>query len=94
MWEPLSPARLQELRQLWSSVRYLIVDEISMVSAATLWHIHRRLVEVKGSPEDWPFGGVNMIVLGDFYQVIHANLSCRSQPVQQQHCTRFAWLLL
>jgi hypothetical protein len=68
-WEPLSANRLQELRQIWACVRYLIVDEISMVSAATLWHIHRRLVEIMGTPEHWPFGGINLIVLGDFYQV-------------------------
>ncbi|PNW69588.1 hypothetical protein CHLRE_45g760847v5 [Chlamydomonas reinhardtii] len=65
-WEPLSANRLQELRQIWACVRYLIVDEISMVSAATLWHIHRRLVD---TPEHWPFGGINLIVLGDFYQL-------------------------
>ncbi len=68
-WEPLSATRLQELREIWACVRYLIVDEISMVSAATLWHIHRRLVEITGTSDDRPFGGINLIVLGDFYQV-------------------------
>ncbi len=93
LWEPLSPARFQELRQLWSSVRYLTVDEISMVSAATLWHIHRRLVEIKGAPEDWPFGGVNMVVLGDFYQVTHANLQLLTAAVVNLYSnTVHVWL--
>lgn len=68
-------------------MRYLIVDEISMVSAATLWHIHRRLVD---TPEHWPFGGINLIVLGDFYQVsvaLHVDgQRCVGQQGEQHAC--------
>lgn len=32
-------------------------------------HIHRRLGVMRGTPDDVPFGGINLITIGDFYQL-------------------------
>lgn len=50
-----------------------IIDEISMVSLQTIKYIHRRLNEIKGTADDVPFGGVNVIAIGDFYQLPPVN---------------------
>lgn len=45
----------------------LVIDEISMVSSQTLVYIHRRLAAIKGN--DNFFGGLNVILIGDFHQL-------------------------
>ena len=62
-----------ELRKIWSSVKYLIIDEVSMISAHFLSQILARLKEAKG--EDLQachlsFGGINLIFTGDFGQLL------------------------
>lgn len=57
----------------WDGTSYLIIDEISMVSLQTIKHIHRRLIEIKGTSDNVPFGGVNVIAIGDFYQLPPVN---------------------
>lgn len=70
------PARegvnLQELANTWRGVRYVIIDEVSMVGAALLQQISARLQHAKGgtaNAEDLPFGGINVIFTGDFGQL-------------------------
>lgn len=48
-------------------VKHLIIDEISMVRADVLDYIDRFMRSVKGY--DVPFGGVQVIAVGDFYQI-------------------------
>ena len=63
---------LQPLVVLWAGVYYLIVDEVSMISASFMNEISARLQHAKGNSglsEDIPFGGVNMIFFGDFGQL-------------------------
>lgn len=55
------------LRTSWAPVEYLIIDEISMVSADLLGKISTTLQYAKECP-DKPFGGVNVIAFGDFFQ--------------------------
>ena len=57
----------QALQARVAGLRYLIVDEISMVSAATLLHMHRRLTEATGVQA--PYGNVSMVFVGDFFQL-------------------------
>lgn len=61
-----------ELRAIWKDVRYLIIDEVSMLSARTLCEISERLCQAKSwdatAPKK-PFGGVNIIFMGDFGQL-------------------------
>jgi len=49
------------------NVRHLLIDEISMVRADTLDYIDRMLKYIKQNEE--PFGGVQVIVVGDFFQL-------------------------
>ena len=58
-----SAERLHQLRLLCKDVHTIIIDEISMVSYETSGFIHQRLTEIKG------FGGLNIIAVGDFYQL-------------------------
>lgn len=48
-------------------IKALIIDEISMVRADILDYIDRCLCFIKGSGE--PFGGIQVIAVGDFYQL-------------------------
>lgn len=67
-----SNMNLQPLVALWSGVLYLIVDEVSMISATLMSEISLRLQHAKGTSglsEDVPFGGVSVIFLGDFGQL-------------------------
>lgn len=62
---------IQALRTTWDGVQYLIIDEISMVSRTFLSQVSARLCVAKGlDPEasDTPFGGINVILAGDFHQ--------------------------
>lgn len=61
-----------ELRSLWAKGRWLIVDEVSMISAKFLSQISDRLRQAKGEDQiasHLPFGGVNVIFTGDFGQL-------------------------
>ena len=58
--------------------RWVIVDEISMVSAKILARMEQRQRENKSSKDEFkldgrgrarPFGGINMIFMGDFFQL-------------------------
>lgn len=61
-----------ELRSIWRDVQYLVIDEVSMVSAQFLSQISDRLKQAKGEDHrvaNLPFGGVNIIFTGDFGQL-------------------------
>lgn len=62
----------KDLRSMWKYVKYLIIDEVSMISARFMSEISNRLKQAKGKDYrtvDQPFGGVNMIFTGDFGQL-------------------------
>ncbi|OJT07430.1 ATP-dependent DNA helicase PIF1 [Trametes pubescens] len=72
-----SQRTLEELQKLWRPVKYLVIDEISMIGARFLADISKRLQQAKsndGAFASLPFGGVNMIFTGDFGQLkpVHA----------------------
>jgi ATP-dependent DNA helicase PIF1 len=61
-----------ELRSLWGPIRYLVVDEVSMLSAKFMSQISDRMKQGKGEDDrvcHMPFGGVNVIFTGDFGQL-------------------------
>ena len=66
-YRKLSSLALKEMRQKWQNTVALIIDEVSMVSAASLEMISRRLMEIRGNTE--PFGGISLCVFGDMYQL-------------------------
>ena len=61
-----------ELRALWGPVRYLVLDEVSMLSAKFMSQVSERMKQGKGEDhlaQQQPFGGVNVIFTGDFGQL-------------------------
>ena len=62
---------LHDLRKLWQGVHTIIIDEISMVSYQILKSVHSRLCEIYGNDEI--FGGLNVIAVGDLYQLSPVN---------------------
>eukprot|EP00884_Botryococcus_braunii_P002205 jgi/Botrbrau1/11986/Bobra.0115s0022.1 len=63
----LSGEKVLELRMLWKKVKFLIIDKISMVGSTTHLNVSRRLVQILCKSST--FGGINIIVVGDFYQL-------------------------
>ena len=70
----LSWDHLNTLRNRFHGIKWILLDEFSMVGNTMLKLIHLRLQEAKGNK--LPFGGVNMICVGDLYQL---------QPVMQSY---------
>lgn len=61
-----------KLENIWRNVQWLILDEISMVSAKLLSEISHQISLAKGSDSrvgDRPFGGLNIIFSGDHSQL-------------------------
>ena len=67
----LGALALHNLRDLWKGVHTIIIDEVSMVSYQILKSIHSRLCEIYANDEI--FGGLNVIAVGDFYQLSPVN---------------------
>lgn len=62
------------------SCKVLIIDEVSMLSAETLDNVDKVLRYAHGN--DMPFGGIQVILVGDFYQL---------PPVSKEGPVRFAF---
>ena len=59
------------LRNKLFEVKTIIIDKISIVSNDFLFDIHLRLLEIFGYPNNTPFAGLSIIVVGDFYNYLH-----------------------
>lgn len=68
-YRKLSDRSLSMLRGKWSSVKYLVIDEISMVSNKMLAYIHYRLQEIFNGTDKQYFGNCSIICFGDMYQL-------------------------
>ncbi|VDC01015.1 unnamed protein product [Peniophora sp. CBMAI 1063] len=70
-YSELSPEKKKAVEEIWRRVRYLVIDEVSMISATQLTYISRRLKEARSNVPggDRPFGGINIIATGDFGQL-------------------------
>ena len=64
---PLKDAALDQFAKRMEAVKLIIVDEISFAHPSYLELINRRLKQVKNN--DLDFGGVAVIVSGDFFQL-------------------------
>lgn len=65
----LSIATLQSLQSLFQDCRFLIIDEKSMIDVRTLSLIDDRLRAILPTSSHQPFGGVNVLLCGDFFQL-------------------------
>ena len=72
--KPLSWDHLNAAHNKFYGIKWILIDEFSMVGNTMLRLIHLRLQEIKGN--HLPFGGVNIICVGDLYQLA---------PVMQQY---------
>jgi len=59
-----SAKTIKALEMYWQDKHYLIIDEISMVSR----EMFARAKEHQGKTTNEPFGGLNVILIGDFHQ--------------------------
>lgn len=66
---PLNDKNRALLRNKYSEVQLLIIDEISMVPNKLLFQIHQRLLEIFECSLDAPFGGKSVSLCGDLYQL-------------------------
>ena len=83
--KPLSEKKKQELRTLFAFVRYIIIDEISMIGYKTLLNINARLNSIFCTPNEIYFGGINVLFVGDLYQL---------PPVMQTMVFDSAWHII
>ena len=74
--QPLTQDKLNTLRRTLSKLQLLIIDEVSMVGCNMLLQIHKSLQQLKGTGDDYTFGNVSVLAVGDLYQL---------QPVAQPH---------
>jgi PIF1-like helicase len=59
---------LRNLHEMFFDCYCIMIDEISMVGSAMFYKISNRLQDVMNNTE--PFGGKNIVVLGDLFQII------------------------
>lgn len=64
----LTTSAATNLRNKLRGVEYIIVDEKSMISTRTLNQLDRRLRQIFENADDF-FGGKNVVLIGDFYQL-------------------------
>jgi DNA replication protein DnaC len=91
----------EELQELWANVRYLVIDEISMIPAELLADISHRLCIAKfgadsSEKECKPFGGLNVIFTGELGQLKPVNnISLFSHELVKKtansYCSIFTW---
>ena len=61
-------AKTVKVRELWSTIAMLVIDEVSMMSARQLHQLDKWLRDLKGRPHT-VFGGVHLVFSGDFFQL-------------------------
>lgn len=67
-YKPLTGEAARSLCNKMQNVKYLILDEYSMIGCKTLAMINKRCKEAKGN-ENEDFGGINVMLLGDVKQL-------------------------
>jgi PIF1-like helicase len=85
--DPLRGERLQRLQNDLKNVHFLFLDEMSMIGTKLLTRIDTCLRECRPQFHDKPFGGVSIVLFGDYGQLppvcdtaLYAPTSDRSPP--------------
>ena len=60
---------LQNLQEQLKQCRYVIIDEMSMIGRRQLGTIHQRLCQARPDHATEPFGGLSLVLVGDFGQL-------------------------
>jgi ATP-dependent DNA helicase PIF1 len=79
----LSTATLQQLQMEFKRCRFLVIDEKSMIDLETLSLIDDRLRAIFPDKSNMDFGGVNVLLCGDFFQLPPV----AGRPLYSQHAT-------
>ena len=66
--DKITPQQLLQLRARFEDVRYIFLDEVSMLSCHDMYRISVRLSKIL-NVADMPFGGMNILFAGDFAQL-------------------------
>jgi len=66
---PLSPSSLRSLQATLKDLTHLIIDEKSMMSLLILSFLDQRLRQIFAENADQPFGGIDVSLWGDFFQL-------------------------
>ena len=66
---PFNDANNAKLRNKYSDVELVIIDEISMVSTKLFYQVHKCIYEIFCPGQDIPFGGKSVLFCGDLYQL-------------------------
>jgi ATP-dependent DNA helicase PIF1 len=67
--EALTASARQQLQAVFQHVKYVIIDEKSMIGLSVLSWVHTRCGEAFPVKASFPFAGLNMILAGDFWQL-------------------------
>jgi hypothetical protein len=67
--DDVSPAHLTTLQAVFRFCKYLIIDEKSMVGLKQMGWIDKRLRQIFPAQADKPFGGISVVLCGDFHQL-------------------------
>ena len=67
-WLSNSSTQLSQIKSRLLGVQYIFLDEVSMLSCRDMYLISARLARILNNHEI-PFGGMNMIFVGDFAQL-------------------------
>jgi len=70
------------LRNVWRTLEVLIVDEVSMLSLSLFNKLNAIGKAIRNNPK--PFGGIQLIFSGDFYQL--PPVGDKNDPETQQFC--------
>jgi hypothetical protein len=77
--ERVAGVTIRKVQERLRGVEYVFIDEVSMVSCNALYSISARLALCLGEPNE-PFGGMNMILAGDFGQLPPVNAKALYSP--------------
>ena len=65
---PLSSETVNTLSVKMADLKTLVIDEVSMCSRDNFGLVDKRLRQILAREDEW-FGGVNVLIFGDFYQL-------------------------
>ena len=68
----------------------LIIDEVSMLGSNLLLEVHKRLQQIKGVSPDNIFRGVNILTVGDLYQLLPVGQPAVFDRVSDAYARLFA----
>jgi hypothetical protein len=67
---PLPPTTLSSMQgDIFKDCEFLVIDEKSMIGLGTLHRIDQRLRQIFPTKQDQWFGGLNVLLCGDFFQL-------------------------